>query len=122
MKHDILVLMNCLPRKTKGSDGGDAKAYGIRVNGGEVTAKLTGNIVVDKINAGSGANIYGKVDAGKGPDGGNGGNVIAYGVYANGASPIWSWRISLSIHPVEVVVIMSVQVKAAVVLVLRLRS
>ena len=69
--------------KTKGSDGGDAKAYGIRVNGGEV-AKLTGNIVVDKINAGSGANIYGKVDAGKGPDGGNGGNVIAYGVYANG--------------------------------------
>lgn len=70
--------------KTKGSDGGDAKAYGIRVNGGEVTAKLTGNIVVDKINAGSGANIYGKVDAGKGPDGGNGGNVIAYGVYANG--------------------------------------
>ena len=70
--------------KTKGSDGGDAKAYGIRVNGGEVTAKLTGNIVVDKINAGSGANIYGKVDAGKGPDGGNGGNVITYGVYANG--------------------------------------
>ena len=70
--------------KTKGSDGGDAKAYGIRVNGGEVTVKLTGNIVVDKINAGSGANIYGKVDAGKGPDGGNGGNVIAYGVYANG--------------------------------------
>ena len=70
--------------QTKLSDGGDAKAYGIRVNGGEVTAKLTGNIVVDKINAGSGANIYGKVDAGKGPDGGNGGNVIAYGVYANG--------------------------------------
>lgn len=70
--------------KTKLSDGGDAKAYGIRVNGGEVTAKLTGDLVVENVVGGGGTGVnYGMI-VNTGVESGNGGNAIAYGAEVNG--------------------------------------
>ena len=66
--------------RTKLSDGGDAAAYGIQVNGGEVSAKLTGDIVFDKVLGADGSGTRTEVSTGKGVDGGNGGNAYAYGV------------------------------------------
>lgn len=66
------------------SDGGDAAAYGIQVNGGEVSAKLTGDIVFDKVLGADGSGTRTEVNTGKGVDGGNGGNAYAYGVDVNG--------------------------------------
>ena len=63
---------------TKVSDGGDAQAYGIRVNGGEVTAGLTGKISINTVFAAGGTGINESV--GTSLDGGNGGNATAYGV------------------------------------------
>ncbi|WP_370832314.1 autotransporter outer membrane beta-barrel domain-containing protein [Phascolarctobacterium faecium] len=70
--------------RTKLSDGGDAAAYGIQVNGGEVSAKLTGDIVFDKVHGADGSGTRTEVSTGKGVDGGNGGNAYAYGVDVNG--------------------------------------
>ena len=70
--------------RTKLSDGGDAAAYGIQVNGGEVSAKLTGYIVFDKVLGADGSGTRTEVNTGKGVDGGNGGNAYAYGVDVNG--------------------------------------
>lgn len=70
--------------RTKLSDGGDAAAYGIQVNGGEVSAKLTGDIVFDKFLGADGSGTRTEVNTGKGVDGGNGGNAYAYGVDVNG--------------------------------------
>ena len=70
--------------RTKLSDGGDAAAYGIQVNGGEVSAKLTGDIVFDKVLGADGSGTRTEVSTGKGVDGGNGGNAYAYGVEVNG--------------------------------------
>ena len=70
--------------RTKLSDGGDAAAYGIQVNGGEVSAKLTGDIVFDKVLGADGSGTRTEVSTGKGVDGGNGGNAYAYGVDVNG--------------------------------------
>ena len=70
--------------RTKLSDGGDAAAYGIQVNGGEVSAKLTGDIVFDKVLGADGSGTSTEVNTGKGVDGGNGGNAYAYGVDVNG--------------------------------------
>ena len=70
--------------RTKLSDGGDAAAYGIQVNGGEVSAKLTGDIVFDKVLGADGSGTSTEVSTGKGVDGGNGGNAYAYGVDVNG--------------------------------------
>ena len=70
--------------RTKLSDGGDAAAYGIQVNGGEVNAKLTGDIVFDKVLGADGSGTRTEVNTGKGVDGGNGGNAYAYGVDVNG--------------------------------------
>ena len=70
--------------RTKLSDGGDAAAYGIQVNGGEVSAKLTGDIVFDKVLGADGSGTRTEVNTGKGVDGGNGGNAYAYGVDVNG--------------------------------------
>ena len=70
--------------RTKLSDGGDAAAYGIQVNGGEVSAKLTGDIVFDKVLGADGSGTRTEVNTGKGVDGGNGGNAYAYGVDENG--------------------------------------
>lgn len=70
--------------RTKLSDGGDAAAYGIQVNGGEVSAKLTGDIVFDKVLVADGSGTRTEVNTGKGVDGGNGGNAYAYGVDVNG--------------------------------------
>ena len=70
--------------RTKLSDGGDAAAYGIQVNGGEVSAKLTGDIVFDKVLGADGSSTRTEVNTGKGVDGGNGGNAYAYGVDVNG--------------------------------------
>lgn len=70
--------------RTKLSDGGDAAAYGIQVNGGEVSAKLTGDIVFDKVLGADGRGTRTEVNTGKGVDGGNGGNAYAYGVDVNG--------------------------------------
>ena len=67
--------------KSKVSNGGDAEAYGIRVNGGEVTAALTGDIVINNVVGGSGSDIYDKSDAAKGVEGGKGGNAIIAGIY-----------------------------------------
>ena len=70
--------------RTKLSDGGDAAAYGIQINGGEVSAKLTGDIVFDKVLGADGSGTRTEVSTGKGVDGGNGGNAYAYGVDVNG--------------------------------------
>ncbi len=70
--------------RTKLSDGGDAAAHGIQVNGGEVSAKLTGDIVFDKVLGADGSGTRTEVSIGKGVDGGNGGNAYAYGVDVNG--------------------------------------
>ena len=70
--------------RTKLSDGGDAAAYGIQVNGGDVSAKLTGDIVFDKVLGADGSGTRTEVSTGKGVDGGNGGNAYAYGVDVNG--------------------------------------
>ena len=70
--------------RTKLSDGGDAAAYGIQVNGGEASAKLTGDIVFDKVLGADGSGTRTDVSTGKGVDGGNGGNAYAYGVDVNG--------------------------------------
>ena len=70
--------------QTKLSESGDAKAYGIRVNDGEVTAKLTGDLVVENVVGGSGTGNYDEAAAQKGVGGGNGGNAIAYGAEVNG--------------------------------------
>lgn len=70
--------------RTKLSDGGDAAAYGIQVNGGEASAKLTGDIVFDKVLGADGSGTRTEVNTGKGVDGGNGGNAYAYGVDVNG--------------------------------------
>ena len=70
--------------RTKLSDGGDAAAYGIQVNGGEASAKLTGDIVFDKVLGADGSGTRTEVSTGKGVDGGNGGNAYAYGVDVNG--------------------------------------
>ena len=70
--------------RTKLSDGGDAAAYGIQVNGGEVSAKLPGDIVFDKVLGADGSGTRTEVNTGKGVDGGNGGNAYAYGVDVNG--------------------------------------
>ncbi len=70
--------------RTKLSDGGDAAAYGIQVNGGEVSVKLTGDIVFDKVLGADGSGTRTEVSTGKGVDGGNGGNAYAYGVDVNG--------------------------------------
>ena len=70
--------------QTKLSEGGDAKAYGIMVNDGEVTAKLTGDLVVENVVGGSGTGNYDEAAAQKGVGGGNGGNAIAYGAEVNG--------------------------------------
>ena len=70
--------------KTKSADGGDAKAYGIRVNDGEVTAILKDNLVVENVVGGDGGNIYDKAAVAKGAAGGNGGNAIGYGAEVNG--------------------------------------
>ena len=70
--------------RTKLSDGGDAAAYGIQVNGGEVSAKLTGDIVFDKVLGADGSGTRTEVSTGKGVDVGNGGNAYAYGVDVNG--------------------------------------
>ena len=70
--------------RTKLSDVGDAAAYGIQVNGGEVSAKLTGDIVFDKVLGADGSGTRTEVSTGKGVDGGNGGNAYAYGVDVNG--------------------------------------
>lgn len=70
--------------KTKLSDGADAKAYGIRVNDGEVTAKLTDNLVVENVVGGGGTAIgYGIIDN-TGVESSKGGNAIAYGAEVNG--------------------------------------
>ena len=70
--------------KTKLSDGADAKAYGIRVNDGEVTAKLTGSLVVENVVGGGGTAIgYGIIDN-TGVESSKGGNAIAYGAEVNG--------------------------------------
>ena len=66
---------------TRVSEGGDANACGIRVNGGEVTAKLTGKISINTVFAADGTGINDSV--GKSLDGGNGGNATAYGVEVN---------------------------------------
>ena len=66
---------------TRVSEGGDAEAYGIRVNGGEVTAELTGKISINTVFASDGTGINESV--GKSLDGGNGGNATAYGVEVN---------------------------------------
>ena len=70
--------------RTKLSDGGDAAAHGIQVNGGEVSAKLTGDIVFDKVLGADGSGTRTEVSIGKGVDGGNGGAGGA--VYAAGIS------------------------------------
>ena len=66
---------------TRVSEGGDANACGIRVNGGEVTAKLTGKISIGGVSAADGTGINESV--GTSLDGGNGGNATAYGVEVN---------------------------------------
>ena len=66
--------------RTKLSDGGDAAAYGIQVNGGEVSAKLTGDIVFDKVLGADGSGTRTEVNTGKG------GAAAAYGVSNSGGS------------------------------------
>ena len=70
--------------RTKMSDGGDAGDRGSQVNGGEGSAKLTGDIVFDKVLGADGSGTRTEVNTGKGVDGGNGGNAYAYGVDVNG--------------------------------------
>ena len=72
------------------SAGGNAEAYGIRVNGGEVTATLTGNVEITDSYAGRGGStssyLSALVTTGKAIDGGDGGNVVAYGVEVSGGT------------------------------------
>ena len=72
------------------SAGGNAEAYGIRVNGGEVTATLSGNVEITDSYAGSGGStssyLSALVTTGKATDGGDGGNVVAYGVEVSGGT------------------------------------
>ena len=72
------------------SAGGNAEAYGIRVNGGEVTATLTGNVEITDSYAGRGGStssyLSALVTTGKATDGGDGGNVVAYGVEVSGGT------------------------------------
>ena len=72
------------PGIMKLSDGGDAEAYGIRVTGGEATAKLSGAIAVTNAFAANGTSISKKLDGSHALDGGNGGNAYAYGVDVTG--------------------------------------
>lgn len=72
---------------TKFSDGGNAEVYGIRVNGGDVTAKLTGTlkIAASQASKGSGSRNYQLISSlTRAVDGGDGGNAVAYGVEVNG--------------------------------------
>ena len=68
------------------ADGGDAEAYGIRVNGGEVTAKLTGDLKFNQVQGSRGGSIDSTTLSALGHvvDGGAGGNAVAYGVEVNG--------------------------------------
>ncbi|WP_455656131.1 autotransporter outer membrane beta-barrel domain-containing protein [Phascolarctobacterium sp.] len=62
--------------------GGDAEAYGIRVTGGEVTAKLTNALTVSSVKGSEGGSIGETASAalGHAVAGGDGGNAVAYGV------------------------------------------
>ena len=62
--------------------GGDAEAYGIRVTGGEVTAKLTNALKFVSVKGSEGGSISGTTSAalGHAVAGGDGGNAVAYGV------------------------------------------
>ncbi len=76
--------------KEKLSAGGNTEAYGIRVNGGEVTAKLTGDLLImSALSADGGGSTY---DSGSGSvhsnygsaAGGDGGYAVACGIEVNG--------------------------------------
>ena len=66
--------------------GGDIEAYGIRVTGGELTAKLTGAVDVSDLTSSKGDSIGATTSAslGHAVAGGDGGNVLAYGVAVDG--------------------------------------
>ncbi|WP_302809001.1 autotransporter outer membrane beta-barrel domain-containing protein [Phascolarctobacterium faecium] len=74
--------------KEKLSAGGDAEVYGIRVNGGEVTATLTGELLMDNAWAANGAGstyTFAGGTGGKGSaEGGDGGYAAACGIEVNG--------------------------------------
>ena len=66
--------------------GGDIEAYGIRVTGGELTAKMTGAVDVSDLTSSKGDSIGATTSAalGHAVAGGDGGNVLAYGVAVDG--------------------------------------
>ena len=70
--------------KDKLAEGGDAEAYGIRVNGGDVTVKLTDKISFQRVFGSSGIGL--NYSASTSCDGSNGGNAVAYGVEVNGGA------------------------------------
>ena len=65
--------------------GGAAEAYGIRITDGEATVRLTGDLMLEKLQGSTGGGGSGNVcHSGKAIDGGNGGEVLAYGVEISG--------------------------------------
>ena len=74
--------------KEKLSAGGDAEVYGIRVNGGTVTATLTGELLMDNAWAADGAGSTYTFAGGTGgvgsAEGGDGGYAVACGIEVNG--------------------------------------
>ena len=67
------------------SKGGAAEAYGIRITDGEATVRLTGDLMLEKLQGSTGGGGRGNVcHSGKAIDGGNGGDVLAYGVEISG--------------------------------------
>ena len=74
--------------KEKLSAGGDAEVYGIRVNGGTVTATLTGELLMDNAWAANGAGSTYTFAGGTGgvgsAEGGDGGYAVACGIEVNG--------------------------------------
>ena len=66
--------------------GGAAEAYGIRITDGEATVKLNDSLTFDKVVGSSGGSDRSSVlcQSGKAIDGGNGGEVLAYGVEISG--------------------------------------
>ena len=74
--------------KEKLSAGGDAEVYGIRVNGGTVTATLTGELLMDNAWAANGAGSTYTFAGGSGgvgsAEGGDGGYAVACGIEVNG--------------------------------------
>ena len=74
--------------KEKLSAGGDAEVYGIRVNGGAVTATLTGELLMNNAWAANGAGSTYTFAGGTGgagsAEGGDGGYAVACGIEVNG--------------------------------------